>query len=248
MIPQTFHWADLSVIAALVLLEGLLSGDNALVLAIVARRLPVEQRKKALLYGVGGAFALRFAAISLASLILKLWWIQAIGAGYLLYITLNHFISQSGGDKQPDPKAQGFWQTVLAIELIDIAFAIDSVLAGVAFVAGKHDKVWLVWAGAAIGIVLLRIASGFFVSLLEKYPVLDHLAYVFVGWVGIKLAMLAAHSAFLTKVSPAAVPEMPEAVFWTGMVAFATVGLWIVLTPRVGPSPSESSGLDDVER
>lgn len=246
MIPQTFHWADFTVIAALVLLEGLLSGDNALVLAIIARRLPPEQRQKALLYGVVGAFALRFAAIALASFILKLWWIQAAGAIYLLYITGSHFASQAN-EKEVNSKAQGFWQTVLAIEMIDIAFAIDSVLAGVAFVAGKHDKIWLVWAGAAIGIVLLRIASGFFVSLLERFPVLDHLAYVLVGWVGVKLAMLAAHSAHTVHASTLAVPEMPEAVFWTGMAVVTVVGLWIVLTPGVGRSPLETTGPRDPE-
>jgi len=248
MVPQEFHWADLTVIAALVLLEGLLSGDNALVLAIIARRLPPEQRQKALLYGVVGAFALRFTAIALASFILKLWWIQALGSLYLLYITTAHFVAQSNSERKVDPKAQGFWQTVLAIELVDIAFAIDSVLAGVAFVAGKHNKIWLVWCGAALGIVLLRIASGFFVRLLERFPALDHLAYVFVGWVGIKLGMLAVHSAHTAGISPLAVPEMPELVFWAGMAMAFGFGLWIVFGPnKVGHTPLAPEGTEDAE-
>ena len=245
MHPQSFHWADISVVAALVLLEGLLSGDNAIVLAVIARDLPADQRKKALLYGVVGAFALRFVAILTASLVLRLWWIQAVGAGYLLYITANHFWKSASNKEKTPPVPKGFWPTVFTIEVVDFAFAMDSVLAGVAFVGGKMDKIWLVWFGAVIGILLLRVASGFFINLLEKVPALDHIAYLFVGWVGVKLAMLAAHSAHATGIIPGAVPEMADYVFWTGMGAAVLAGLWVVLREKWAKPMREAGEAED---
>jgi YkoY family integral membrane protein len=248
--PQTFHWPDISAILALIVLEGLLSGDNALVLAIIARRLPPEMRKRALLYGVVGAFVLRLAAILTASLIMRLWWIQLVGGLYLVWITAHHFWRSASSAERKAPTPKGFWPTVLTIEIVDFAFAVDSVLAGVGFIGGRMDKVWVVWFGAVIGILLLRIASGFFIRLLERYPALDHIAYVFVGWVGIKLFMLSGHTAHLAKVLPTPFPEMPEQLFWVGMgVAFLAGGgviLWQSRQEKLAIPAAEEAQIEEM--
>jgi YkoY family integral membrane protein len=238
---QTFQTGDLASIAALVLLEGLLSADNALVLAIMVRHLPKAQQQKALLYGLGGAFLFRLVAILLAGYVLQMWWLQAIGALYLLFLPAKHF-TQHVQQKDIKPVGAGFWMTVIAVDVADIAFAIDSVLAGVAFI-NDRSKLWVVYLGAVIGIILLRFAAGAFIRLLEKYPVLDHVAYVLVGWVGIKLAFLSGHS--LHRVNPAtpSIPELPAWIFWGGLLVIGLGGtLWALRNPnRNAPDLSDEA-------
>lgn len=241
MFGQSFQVPDLASVAFLVLLEGLLSADNALVLAIMVRHLPREQQRKALLYGLAGAFVFRLVAILFAATVLRQWWLQAIGALYLLFLPIKHFRA-AASDKEIKPVGAGFWQTVIAVEITDIAFAVDSVLAGVTFIDNRHEKIWVVYLGAIMGIVLLRLAASVFVRLLERYPALDHVAYLLVGWVGVKLAFLATHT--LEKFEPGAlpfvVPEMPTAVFWTVLLGIAGIGSFLAYrhaAPEKEPEP-----------
>ncbi|HRF59651.1 MAG TPA: TerC family protein [Fimbriimonadaceae bacterium] len=219
---QTFEVGDLGVVAFLVLLEALLSADNALVLAIMVRHLPRDLQRKALLYGLGGAFVFRLVAILLAASIISLWWLQAIGALYLLILPIKHFLESASG-KEIASKGGGFWQTVVAVELADIAFAIDSVLAGVALI-DSSEKIWVVYLGAIIGVVLLRFAAGFFVKLLERFPSLDAVAYVLVGWVGVKLAFMAGHNGTKALKTDFSVPEMSAYVFWSVLATICVFG------------------------
>jgi YkoY family integral membrane protein len=247
MTGQTFDPSDLGKVAVLVLLEGLLSADNALVLAIMVRHLPRDLQKKALLYGLGGAFVFRFIAILLAALVLQLWWLQAIGAIYLLWLPIKHFVKHAG-NKEVKPVGAGFWQTVLVVELTDIAFAIDSVLAGVTFIDNRQDKIWVVYLGAIIGIILLRVAAGLFVRLLERYPVLDHVAYLLVGWVGVKLCFLAGHAYEETHPgSGVHIPHMPVPIFWGVLLAIAAIGTLVAVKNEKKIGPEEEEGIELVE-
>jgi YkoY family integral membrane protein len=231
MLPtQTFQPVDLSVVAFLVVLEALLSADNALILAIMVRHLPKADQKRALFYGLAGAFAFRLVAILMAKQVLLLWWLQAIGAAYLLYMPLAHFRTKDH-DKEAKPLGKKLWPTVLAVELADIAFAIDSVLAGVALIRSP-DKIWVVFAGAVIGIILLRFAANAFIKLLAKYPALDDMAYLLVGWVGVKLAFTAVHN-YGEALAGAmkSFPEMPDAVFW-GVMGLLLIGGTLAATRK----------------
>src|SRR4051794_25014913 len=124
----------LGTVVTLVFLEGLLSADNALVLAVMVRHLPKEERKRALRYGILGAFFFRFVALLLSTALLGFWHFKVVGGMYLLYLAISHFMS--GEDDPHQPKSSrfgsGFWGTVVAVELADIAFSIDSILAAVA--------------------------------------------------------------------------------------------------------------------
>ncbi|MEQ1822306.1 MAG: TerC family protein [Fimbriimonadaceae bacterium] len=229
MFGQTFAVPDLGKIGILVILEALLSADNALILAIMVRHLPKEQQKKALFYGLAGAFIFRLGAILLASSIASFWWLQGVGALYLFYLPIKHFVSMSGNSEHKGAAGASFWMTVLYADLADLAFAIDSVLVAVA-IEPHPDKIWVVYAGAVLGIVLLRWAAGFFLTLLEKYPALDHLAYVLVGWAGVKLLFLTGHTfeAYYNKTHPVAFPyhfpELSPWVFWIGLALIVVVG------------------------
>ena len=210
------------------LLEGLLSADNALVLALLVRHLPKDQQAKALQYGLVGAFVLRGIGIALASYIIGLWWLCAVGAAYLVYLAAKHFLAKGKEDEHAVPKKpMGFWQTVAVVEFTDIVFAVDSILVAVALVRDA-SKLWIVYTGVFLGIVLLRLAAGFFIKLIRKYPTLDDMAYALVGWAGAKLAAKGVH--LYGERYNVQTPElMPDALFWS---VFAVIVVFGVVAAR----------------
>src|SRR6186997_2286482 len=150
------EWSDLLTIGLLVLLEGLLSADNALVLAVLVMGLPRDQQGRALKYGLVAAFFFRLVCVLLAAFLMKAAWIKLAGGGYLLYLAVMHFWSrgtdQSNGNVPVAKPAWGlsaFWATVARVEFINIAFSVDSILVAVAM----SPKLWVVMAGGIIGIV-----------------------------------------------------------------------------------------------
>ncbi|HLU22800.1 MAG TPA: hypothetical protein VKZ77_10015 [Bacillaceae bacterium] len=201
-----YGWALLILIG----LEGLLSADNALVLAVIAKHLPEDQKKKAINYGIMMAFAFRFIALFAISFIANVWQIQAIGAAYLLYLGLKHVIQAQLGkgkekpheEEEKEAAGKGFWPTVGKIALADLAFAIDSILAAVALALGLPDsplgdfggmdggKFIVVLLGGVAGLILIKFAATWFVQLLAKRPALETTAYAIVAWVGVKLAVI----------------------------------------------------------
>ncbi|WP_066253539.1 TerC family protein [Neobacillus drentensis] len=195
------------VLLILVALEGLLAADNALVLAIMVKQLPEEKRKKALFYGLAGAFVFRFASLFVISFLVDVWQVQAIGAIYLLFMAGNHIFRKVVKGKAEEKeekeasKASSFWLTVLKVEVADIAFAVDSILAAVAMAVALPEtplpniggldggKFLVIFAGGIIGLIIMRFAANQFVKLLEKRPGLEIAAFTIVGWVGVKLAV-----------------------------------------------------------
>jgi YkoY family integral membrane protein len=182
--------SDLVTIALLVALEGLLSADNAMVLAVLVLGLPKQQQKKALQYGIIGAFVFRSIAVLLAVYLIRLGWVKLLGAGYLLYLVYRHFSGgEEGGDRRTPPPATAwfglspFWSTVAKVELTDIVFAIDSILVAVAM----SPKTWVILTGGILGIVMMRLVIGQLLALVERYPPLVDGAFVIIAWVGFKL-------------------------------------------------------------
>jgi YkoY family integral membrane protein len=175
----------LSTILVLMVLEVILSADNALILGVIVQKLPVHLRRKALFYGILGAYVLRGLALLFAALVIKLWWVQVLGAAYLLYIALKHFLKPEEAHAPPpvEVSAAHFWKTVAQVELMDLAFAVDSVLVAVAL----SDRLWVIYTGVFLGILALRMLASLVVSLLDRYPRFKHLAYVVVGLAGVKL-------------------------------------------------------------
>src|ERR1700722_11102114 len=102
MFGQTFELRDLAIVALLVLLEGVLSIDNALVLGLLVRRLPGRLRGRALTYGLVGALLFRLVAVVLASVLLKWTVLKLLGGLYLIYIAFSHLI-RGNGPKKPRP-------------------------------------------------------------------------------------------------------------------------------------------------
>jgi len=233
---QTLDWADAGVIGLLVLLEGALSIDNALVLGLLAKRLPKHQQRKALTYGLVGAFLFRFVAVFMAALLLKWRIVKLLGGGYLVYIAVKHLFFEAREDdgevhltttgqptlvhertgeplteaeEEAEIKQRGllpipergrkgakFWPTVFVIELTDIAFAVDSILAAIGVVGNPppghpkdavHPKLWVIIAGGLLGVILMRFAAVIFIKMLERFPRFNTAAYLLVMVIGGKL-------------------------------------------------------------
>jgi YkoY family integral membrane protein len=185
---------DLLVVAVLVVLEGLLSCDNAVVLALLVKDLPPELRGKALRYGIIGAYVFRIIALLLATMILTVWWLKVAGGLYLAWLAANYLRKRLGsaaethGHDAPRPvkRVLGlslFWSTVVWVELTDIVFSVDSIAAAVAL----SKKMWVLILGGLLGILAMRFAAQGFVKLLERFPRLETCAFVAVGVIGLKL-------------------------------------------------------------
>jgi len=185
-----FHASDLATVLLLVALEALLSADNAMVLAVLVLGLPENQQRKALRYGIVGAFVFRAIATLAAAFLIRLGWVKLVGAGYLLYLVFRHFSGSGGAEERRTPPhakpwlgLSAFWATVVKVELTDIVFAIDSILVAVAM----SPKLWVILTGGILGIIMMRLVIGQLLSLVERYPPLVDGAFVIIAWVGFKL-------------------------------------------------------------
>lgn len=193
-----FQVADLITISALIALEGLLSADNALVMAIMVLGLPRHQQRQALRYGLLGGFVFRILATLLAVYLIRVAWVKLAGGICLLYLTYSHFWGQKdGADRRAAPKAtpwlglSAFWATVVRVELVNLAFSIDSILVAVAM----SPKLWVVLTGGILGIVALRLVVGQLIVLVERYPALVDGAFIIIAWIGLKLWLDYLHTA-----------------------------------------------------
>ena len=184
--------SDLLVVLSLVVLEALLSCDNAVALAVVVRRLPREQQGRALRYGILGAYTFMFLALVFATWIVKQWYLKFLGGAYLVWMAAHHF-RQAGhhAETAASVPAAGrrifglsaFWSTVLVVELTDVAFSVDSIASAVAL----SDKFWVLMLGGMLCIIAMRFAAQAFIALLRRFPGLESAAFLAVALIGVKL-------------------------------------------------------------
>jgi len=215
--------ALMGTVATLVVLEGLLSADNALVLAVMVRHLPKSQQKRALRYGLLGAFVFRLIAVVFASTLLQYWILKVLGGVYLLWMAISHFCRphDETGSGRRSRFGDGFWGTVIGVEVTDIAFSIDSILAAVATATALPEdlggkilftvpsvvvvdvKLLVIYIGGILGIVAMRFVAGYFLILLDRFHGLAAGAYFLVGWIGLKLLGGGLHDAVHPNFKPA---------------------------------------------
>ena len=211
---QSLAGTDLIAIGTLAILEGILSVDNSLVLAILVRTLPKEQQRKALTYGIAGAFLFRLIALIFAAYLINFLVFKIIGGLYLVYLAMKHmffFFRENAHQTRPGV-AKSFWGTVLVVELTDIAFSIDSITTAVAM----SNKLVVVWLGGIMGIIFLRFAASFFIRLLDKLPRLEDLAYQLIFFIGTKLLLEGFHI------------EITHETFWLMMGIIVVLGSALV--------------------
>lgn len=190
--------AGLLIILNLIVIESLLSVDNAAVLATMVMDLPKEQRNKALKYGIIGAYIFRGVCLLIASWLVKIWWLKPLGGFYLLYLAVSYFLKKKdipAHEEAPDKQKNiiyrstvgllgVFWATVALVELMDLAFSVDNVFAAVAFT----DHLGLIYIGVFTGILAMRFVAQGFVKLMEKFTFLETAAFTVIGVLGLKLS------------------------------------------------------------
>lgn len=220
MFDQTFSLVDIPRLITLIFLEGVLSLDNALAIALIVRGLPQAMRQKALFIGLVSSVVLRAFGVLSAAYLIQLYWVQIIGGAYLLYLSLSHLITKRRAEVQT-PRRRNFWVTVFLVEITDFIFAIDSILAGLAMVGvsfAHHEfppKIWIVYVGGLSGLIMMRFAAKFFTDIIDRFPRLEIGAHLIVGWIGLKLIL---------DVSLKGLPNWTEPLFWLGIVLFFAFG------------------------
>ena len=211
---MTIDWTIPLIILQLIFLEGILSIDNAAVLGALVTPLPNNkevpwpkmlqkvghalrpvlgyQRMAALRVGLLGAYAGRGIMLFLASFIISNPWLKLIGAAYLIRLAFDSLGAHGGeggeeeeGETSSRIKLRSFWGTVLTVELMDLAFSLDNVVAAVSL----SNKLWVVMIGVAIGILTMRFAAGAFSYFVEREPILKTAAYILVLNIGIELVL-----------------------------------------------------------
>jgi YkoY family integral membrane protein len=187
-----FQLSDLVTVGLLVVLEGLLSADNALVVAVMILGLPRRQQKQALRYGLVGAFVFRTIATLLAVYLIRLAWVKLLGGLYLVYLTYQHFFRSGDAEQRSKPRPakpwlglSALWGTIVKVELVNIAFSVDSILVAVAI----SPKTWVVLTGGLLGIVAMRVVISQLLSIVRRYPTLVDGAFVIIALVGGKLLL-----------------------------------------------------------
>ena len=200
------------IVVQLIFLEGILSIDNAAVLGAMVAPLPDDQpipwpawlqgigerldqmlgnqRLAALRVGLLGAYVGRGAMLFITSFLIHNEWIRLVGAAYLIRLAFDEL-----GDTTPDVeteeekkeaiKGPSFWSVVLTVELMDLVFSIDNVIAAVSL----SDEIWVVMLGVGIGILAMRFAAGIFSYAVQREPVLKIAAYVLLLNIGIQLIL-----------------------------------------------------------
>lgn len=178
----------LFIILNIILLEIVLSIDNAAVLSTLVGQLPKSQQKKALTWGIIGAYIFRGVALLFASVLIKLIWLKVIGGIYLIYLSIKSLRSQSiTNEKKPlkIPLLNTFWSTVVMVEFMDIIFSIDNIFSAVAFTS----NFWIICLGVFIGILAIRFATTKMIELVKQIPIIEKIAFVVIGILGLKLVL-----------------------------------------------------------
>jgi tellurite resistance protein TerC len=207
-----FYWPTVLIILQLIFLEGILSIDNAAIIGALVSPLPDKdeipwpgplkklgnllnplfgkQRMAALRVGLLGAYLGRGTMLFMASFLIHNSWIKLVGAAYLIHLAFDSLEDMSGGGSEEDGEGnpiqrKSFWATVLTVELMDLVFSIDNVVAAVSL----SSKLWVVMLGVAIGILTMRYAAGLFSYAVEREPILKQAAYILVLTIGVELVM-----------------------------------------------------------
>jgi YkoY family integral membrane protein len=232
-----FNIAHVVIIIQLIILEGLLSFDNALALAALVRKKLKDpnQRRRALIWGIWGAYILRIGVIFIGVWLMKYEWVKALAGIYLVYLAIHelffhkkntHEFSELDADNNESKTkslivgTRVFVMVILQVELMDLMFSIDSIAVALAI----SDVKWVLITGAVLGVLLMRIAAQFFIVLIEKFPILEKTAFVLVGIAGLnvllKLKDLNLGFMYLTIDKP-----MPEELFLGLMIGILVIAM-----------------------
>ena len=184
MLAEIFTPEQITILTQIIFIDLVLAGDNAIIIGMVASKFPVEQRKKVIFWGIGGAVVLRIILTLLTAFLLQITGLRLIGGILLLYIVYKLYVDViKGVSKEEDIKVDNssFLKAIWTVLLADFTMSLDNVL-GVAGAAGHHYH--LLIFGLILSIVLMAVAANLISNWIKKYK--------WIAWVGLLAILLVA--------------------------------------------------------
>jgi len=184
MLAEIFTPEQITILTQIIFIDLVLAGDNAIIIGMVASKFPVEQRKKVIFWGIGGAVVLRIVLTLLTAFLLQITGLRLIGGVLLLYIVYKLYVDViKGASKDEDIKVDNssFLKAIWTVLLADFTMSLDNVL-GVAGAAGHHYH--LLIFGLILSIVLMAVAANLISSWIKKYK--------WIAWVGLLAILIVA--------------------------------------------------------
>jgi len=216
---EIFHWQFIVNAFSITIVDLILRGDNAVVIAAAARSLPASQRRRALIAGAGFAIVALVVAALFATRLLHVKFLQLIGGVAILWIAMGLFREE----EQPEssvPEASGFWKAMWLIVVADVTMSLDNVLAIAAIAQGD---VYLLLFGLCLSIPLVIVASAWISKLMDKYPVIVYIGAALLGRVAGQMMMT---DAFVVQ-TLAPTTALKYSVEAVGVVLVLGVGFWL---------------------
>ena len=184
MLAEIFTPEQITILSQIIFIDLVLAGDNAIIIGMVASKFPVEQRKKVIFWGIGGAVILRIILTLLTAYLLQITGLRLIGGILLLYIVYklyNDVIKDSSNQENIKVDSSSFLKAIWTVLLADFTMSLDNVL-GVAGAAGHHYH--LLIFGLILSIVLMAVAANLISDWIKKYK--------WIAWIGLLAILLVA--------------------------------------------------------
>jgi len=229
MFGQTFEITDLIKLLFVSLSELFLVADNTIVIALLIRQLAKKERKPALIIGIVSAAVLRLIALIFIQDLITAYWIRILGAIFLFYISIRYFLHERKTPiVNPRPKLSRFILVICLIEMIDMAFAVDSIYSALAFVGpdttldSVNPKIWIIYVGSIFGLVTIRYAAELVTKLIDWFPHIEDSMHLMISWIGFWLLITSLSSIYSWSFT-----EWPyiQFSFWTGLFMILTTSV-----------------------
>jgi YjbE family integral membrane protein len=224
-------------VGQIIMIDILLGGDNAVVIALACRQLPAHLRTKGILWGTAGAIVLRVILIAFALTLLQVPYLKLIGAALLIWIGVKLLVPQDEDDHANIQGSDKLWAAVKTVIVADLVMSIDNVIAiaGAATGAGTAHQLPLVIFGLLVSIPIIVGGSQLVLKLMDRFPVIITLGGMLLGWI----AGTMAHG------DPAVLQWLPQTKVWNyglgGAGALLVFAVGKLLASR-GPGPGEEAG------
>ncbi|NRF69192.1 TerC family protein [Aquincola sp. S2] len=188
---QFMHVEFWIAVGQIIMIDILLGGDNAVVIALACRSLPAKQRTKGIIWGTAGAIVLRVALIFFALTLLKISFLKLVGAALLLWIGVKLLLPEDGDEHGNIQSSDKLWSAVRTVIVADFVMSLDNVIAiaGAAEGAGGDHKMPLVIFGLLVSIPIIVWGSQFVIKLMDRFPIVITLGGMLLGWIAGTMAV-----------------------------------------------------------
>lgn len=218
-------------VGQIIMIDILLGGDNAVVIALACRQLPKHLRTKGILWGTAGAIVLRVILIAFALTLLQVPFLKLVGAALLVWIGVKLLAPQDDGDHANIEGSDKLWAAVKTVIVADLVMSIDNVIAiaGVANGAGGQHQLPLVIFGLLVSIPIIIWGSQLVLKLMDRFPAIITVGGMLLGWIAGTMALS----------DPAVVGLLPQTPIWHyGLGVLGALLVWLLgsLLKKAAPS------------